>query len=81
MHPVRRAFDRWKERQPETTGQRTIQRFAEALGYKQADTVHRILRNEVMPPLNRLERIAELAELPLGRVASYFAKNVRRDVA
>jgi len=72
MNPVRRALDRWKKSNPKGT----VQQFAEALGYKQADTVYRLLRDEFIPPVERLKTIAEFAAWPLGRVTTYFAENV-----
>jgi hypothetical protein len=79
MNPVRKALDRWKKSQPENSG--TVEGFAKVLGYKQADTVYRLMRDEVEPPGFRQQIIAEMAGLPLGTVTRYFAENVKRKSA
>jgi hypothetical protein len=70
IHPARKAFNTWKRDNP--TG--TMQTFAEALGYRSADTVYRILRDTVCPPADKLQKLAEFARLPLGTVTRYFAE-------
>jgi hypothetical protein len=74
MNPVRKALDRWKKSNPKGT----VQQFAKELGYASADTVYRLLRDEFIPPVERLKKISEMSGEPLGRVTTYFADNVRR---